>query len=195
MLTAAAACERPSALHHHLLCSILASEVAARLMESPTALHHHLLGLTSSAANIAALLGTKLAVLLQIQCHSSFQFLAALKVIKPTLTSLQVCCRHVCSYKFNCVFQNDRERAFSMFMAQSWHMWHAFRHVIIDNKDVISWSLLTAQCYHGHGSNTPCVSYLRYRYMRILTEPNRSEFDAQHWGSGIHVGYLYHQKI
>ena len=27
---------------------------------------------------------------LQIQCHSSFQYLAALRVLKPTLTSLQV---------------------------------------------------------------------------------------------------------
>lgn len=33
---------------------------------------------------------TKTDCMLQIQCHSSFQFLAALKVIKPTLTSLEV---------------------------------------------------------------------------------------------------------
>lgn len=33
---------------------------------------------------------SKIDCILQIQCHSSFQFLAALKVIKPTLTSLEV---------------------------------------------------------------------------------------------------------
>lgn len=29
-------------------------------------------------------------LLLQVQCHSSFQFLAVLKTLKPTLTALQV---------------------------------------------------------------------------------------------------------